>query len=191
MKALEERIVREGKVLEGNVLKLGSFLNQSIDTAFCAEMATEVVSLFAGEKITKVLTVESSGIAFGFAIAEKLGVPLVFAKKTPASNQSGGVLSARIHSYTHGNDYTATVGEEYIKADDSVLIADDFLATGEALHGLIKIVELAGATLAGCAIQVEKGFQNGGDELRRAGVHVESLALIDSMSPEEGIKFRP
>ena len=191
MRALEERITREGKVLEGNVLKLGSFLNQSIDTAFTVEMASEVVSLFASERITKVLTVESSGIAFGFAIAEKLGVPLVFAKKSHASNQSGDVLSAKIHSYTHGNDYTATVGAEYLNAGDSVLIADDFLATGEALHGLMKIIELAGASLAGCAIQVEKGFQNGGDELRRAGVHVESLAIIDSMSPEEGVRFRP
>ncbi|MBQ2747727.1 MAG: xanthine phosphoribosyltransferase [Firmicutes bacterium] len=190
MKSLEERIINEGRVLSGNVLKVGSFLNQKIDTAFTLEMAKEIASLFEGVKITKVLTIESSGIAIGFAAAAELGVPLVFAKKSHASNQSGNMLTARVHSYTHSVDYTATVSAEYLDSSDSVLIVDDFLANGEALRGLIEIVRASGAALAGCAVQIEKGFQRGGDELRAAGIKVESLAIIDSMSEEEGIKFR-
>ena len=190
MKALEEKIVSEGKVLEGDVLKVGSFLNQKIDTSFTLEMAREIARLYSGCRITKVLTMESSGIAIGFAVASVLGVPLVFAKKSRASNQSGTVLCANVHSYTHGTDYTATVSSEYIDSSDAVLIVDDFLANGEALRGLISIVESAGASVAGCAIQIEKGFQHGGDKLRAEGIRVESLAIIESMSYEDGIRFR-
>jgi len=190
MRALEEKIVKEGVVLEGNVLKVGNFLNQKIDTAFAVDMAKEIKRLFEGENITKVFTIEASGIAIGFAVAAELGVPLVFAKKSKASNQSGNMLSAKIHSYTRGIDYTATVAAEYLDPSDKILIVDDFLANGGALRGLIEIVKSSGATLTGCAVQIEKGFQGGGDELRAMGVHVEALALIDSMSFEDGITFR-
>ena len=190
MRALEEKIIKEGVVLEGNVLKVGNFLNQKIDTAFAVDMAKEIKRLFEGENITKVFTIEASGIAIGFAVAAELGVPLVFAKKSKASNQSGNMLSAKIHSYTRGIDYTATVAAEYLDPSDKILIVDDFLANGGALRGLIEIVKRSGATLTGCAVQIEKGFQGGGDELRAMGVHVEALALIDSMSFEDGITFR-
>ena len=190
MKSLEEKIVKEGHVLGGNVLKVGSFLNQKIDTAFTLEMAKEIKNLFEGTNITKVFTIESSGIAIGFAVAAELGVPLVFAKKSHASNQSGNMLTSRVHSFTHSVDYTATVAAEYLDSSDSILIVDDFLANGEALRGLIEIVRASGASLAGCAVQIEKGFQGGGDELRDTGIRVESLAIIDSMSVEGGIKFR-
>lgn len=190
MKALEDKIVSEGKILEGDVLKVGSFLNQKIDTSFTMEMAKEIVRLYSGERVTKVVTMESSGIAIGFAVAFLLSVPLVFAKKSKASNQNGATLQAPVHSYTHDNDYVATVAAEYVDSADSVLIVDDFLANGEALRGLIKIVHDAGARVAGCAIEIEKGFQGGGDELRAEGVRIESLAIIESMSRAEGIRFR-
>ncbi|MBQ8524030.1 MAG: xanthine phosphoribosyltransferase [Clostridia bacterium] len=190
MRALEEKIVKEGLVLDGNVLKVGSFLNQMVDTSLAQEMAQEVVRLYKGVPVNKVVTIEASGIAIGFAVAAAMGVPLVFVKKSHASNVSGNVLTARIHSYTHSTDYTATVSADYITKDDCVLIVDDFLANGEALRGLIEIIRSAGATLAGCAVQIEKGFQGGGDQLRSEGVRVESLAIIEKMSVEEGITFR-
>ncbi|MBQ6262947.1 MAG: xanthine phosphoribosyltransferase [Clostridia bacterium] len=189
MKELEDRILRDGRVLSGNILQVGGFINQQIDTSFTRDLARKVHSLFSSSTVTKVLTIEASGIAFGFAVAEQFGIPLVFAKKSKTSNVDGAVLSAPIHSYTHGSDYTATVSAEYISPDDSVLIVDDFLANGEALRGLIKIVKDAGASVAGAAIEIEKGFQGGGDRLRKEGIRVESLAVIDSMS-ESGITFR-
>ncbi len=190
MKALEDKIVKEGKVLEGNVLKVGSFLNQTIDTRFTMEMAEEIARLFKNDNVTKVLTIESSGIAIGFAAAVALGVPMVFAKKNRSSNLDGNILSTNIHSYTHNYDYAATVSADYITKDDRILIVDDFLANGAALEGLTSMVASAGATLVGCAIQIEKGFQHGGDKLRERGIRIESLAIIESMSPESGIIFR-
>ena len=190
MRALEERILKEATVLEGNVLKVGSFLNQKIDTDLTMEMAREIARLYEGVPISKVVTIEASGIAVGFATAAVLGVPLVFVKKSRSSNVSGNVLTAEIHSYTHGTDYTATVSADYITKDDCVLIVDDFLANGKALCGLVNIVKDSGATPAGCAIQIEKGFQGGGDRLRAEGIRVESLAIIEKMSVTEGITFR-
>lgn len=190
MRALEERILNEATVLEGNVLKVGSFLNQKIDTALTMEMAREIARLYEDVPINKVVTIEASGIAIGFATAAVLGVPLVFVKKSRSSNVSGNVLTAEIHSYTHGTDYTATVSADYITKDDCVLIVDDFLANGKALCGLVNIVKDSGATLAGCAIQIEKGFQGGGDRLRAEGIRVESLAIIEKMSVTEGVTFR-
>ena len=190
MRALEEKILNEGEVLPGGILKVGSFLNQKIDTAFTREMALEIVRLFKGCEITKVFTMESSGIAIGYATALELGIPFVFAKKNRAANQSGNMITAKIHSYTHGNDYIACVAADYIDKDDKVLIVDDFLANGAALNGLIEMVAAAGAELVGCAIQIEKGFQKGGDKLRESGVRVESLALIDEMTDDGQIKFR-
>ncbi len=190
MRALEDKIIKEGEVLPGKVLKVGSFLNQKIDTAFTHEMALEIARLFKDSEITKVFTMESSGIAIGFAAAFVLGVPLVFAKKNRAANQSGNMITANIHSYTHGNDYVACVAADYFEKGDKVLIVDDFLANGAALNGLIEMVASSGAELVGCAIQIEKGFQRGGDKLREKGIRVESLAIIDEMSDDGTLKFR-
>lgn len=189
MKTLEEKIIEEGKILDGNVLKVGSFLNQRLDVEFLMSMSDEVARLFAGEKIDKVLTVEASGIPFAVCVAHKLGVPAVYAKKGGAQNVSGDVYSAEIYSYTHKKSNIVVVGKDYLSAGERILIVDDFLANGAALNGLIKIVETSGAKVAGCAIAIEKGFQHGGDNLRNAGYRVESLAIIDEMTPQ-GIKFR-
>lgn len=189
MELLEKRIASDGVVLEGDVLKVGSFLNQQLDVGFLMELGAEVARLYAGCGVTKILTIEASGIAVAMAEAIPMRVPVVFAKKSRSANQSAGVYSARITSFTHKNTYEATVAREYLSTADCVLIADDFLATGEALHGLISIVEQSGASLAGCAVAIEKGFQHGGDALREKGIRVESLAIIDAMS-ENGIVYR-
>ena len=189
MKELENKILTEGRVLNGEVLQVGGFLNQMIDTPFTVRMAEEVASAFSDCAVTKVMTIEASGIAFGFAVARELNVPLVFAKKSRTSNVDGDLLSAPVHSFTHGNDYKATVCADYVSSDDRILIVDDFLANGEALRALCKIVRDGGASVVGCAVQIEKGFQGGGDKLRSEGVRVFSLAVIDSMD-ENGIVFR-
>lgn len=189
MELLEKRIASDGVVLGGDILKVGSFLNQQLDVDFLMELGAEVARLYAGCGVTKILTIEASGIAVAMAAAAHMHVPVVFAKKMKSANQSADVYSAEITSFTHKNTYEATVAREYLSAADCVLIADDFLATGEALHGLISIVEKAGATLAGCAVAIEKGFQHGGDALREKGIRVESLAIIDAMSAD-GIVYR-
>ncbi len=185
MKALEERILNEGKVLPGNVLKVGSFLNQNIDVALLFDMGREVASLYSGEGVTKVLTVEASGIAFAVAVASAMGVDVVFAKKNRSSNVSGEVYSARVHSYTHGTDFDIIVPKAYLSEADKVLIVDDFLANGCALEGLASIVSQSGGKTVGAAIEIEKGFQHGGDLLRAKGMRIESLAIIESM--ENGV----
>ena len=152
-------------------------------------MAKETGRLFSGCEITKVLTVEASGIAFATAVALELGVPMVFAKKHPSANVSGEQYYAPVYSFTHKTTYTIAVSREYLKREDKVLIADDFLANGNALKGLISIVDQAGAKVAGCCAEIEKGFQGGGDELRKKGYKVESLAIVERM--EDGkIIFR-
>lgn len=189
MEALEQKILREGTVLEGDILKVGSFLNQQIDTDFLFQMADEVNRIYAGEQITKVLTIEASGIALAVAVAARLHCKAVFAKKSITANISGKVFSAKVHSYTHGKDYLICVPKDYICTDDKVLIIDDFLANGEALEGLISIVNQAKAKVVGCTCAIEKGFQGGGDKLRKAGYRIESLAIIEKMSPGN-IEFR-
>lgn len=189
MRALEEKICREGQILPGNILKVGNFLNQQIDTAFLCEIGREIARLYRGAGVTRILTMESSGIAIATAAAIEMGVPFVFAKKHPAINQSGELLKAKVHSYTHGNDYFATVGVEYLPAGERVLIVDDFLANGEALNGMVSLLEQAGCEIAGVAIAIEKQFQGGGDKLRARGIRIESLARIVSMSVEEGVRF--
>lgn len=189
MKALEEKIIREGTVLPGGVLKVGSFLNQQIDVVFLREMARETKRLFEGVPVTKVLTVEASGIAFATAVALELNVPMVFAKKHPSANVSGEQYFAPVYSFTHKTTYNIAVSREYLKKEDKVLVADDFLANGNALKGLIDIVGQAGAEVAGCCAEIEKGFQGGGDSLRAQGYKVESLAIVERM--ENGsITFR-
>lgn len=190
MKSLEDKIIREGQVLPGNVLKVGSFLNQQLDVDFLIEMGKETERIYKGETVTKILTVESSGIAVAVGVGAAMHVPVVFAKKNKSANIAGGVYTTVVHSYTHNTDYNIVVSNEYIKPEDRVLIVDDFLANGKALRGLIEIVKQAGASLVGCVCAIEKGFQRGGDELRREGVRVDSLAIIESMSPTDGIVFR-
>lgn len=188
MKALEQKILAEGKVLPGNVLKVGSFLNQQLDIAFLRTVGEEIARLFADAGVTKIMTIEASGIAIATLAAVSLGVPAVVVKKHASANQSKDVYSAEIASYTHGNTYTAAVAKEYLLPTDRILIVDDFLACGNAIKGMMEMVNAAGATLAGCAIAIEKKFQGGGDELRAQGIRVESLAMIESMS-DSGLKF--
>ncbi len=189
MKALEEKILREGTVLPGHILKVGSFLNQQMDVDFLMEMGQEIARLFADAGVTKVLTVEASGIAIAVAAGAAMHVPAVFAKKHKSGNVSGAVYTTKVHSYTHNTDYDITVAQEYIRPDDCVLLVDDFLANGKSLQGLLDILRQAGAKPAGAAIAIEKGFQKGGDELRASGLRVESLAIVESMTDTE-VTFR-
>ncbi len=189
MKALEEKIINEGAVLPGHILKVGSFLNQRIDVNFMVKMAQEIAEKYREEGITKVLTIEASGIAFAFAIAEQLGVPMTFAKKHYSANIGNDTYKTVVHSYTHNKDYTIVISKEYLRPGDRILIADDFLACGNAIRGLMKMSEEAGAQVVGCAIAVEKGFQGGGDQLRAEGIRVESLAIVDAMTDSE-VTFR-
>jgi len=189
VKALEDKILKEGTVLPGNILKVGSFLNHQLDVDFIMEMGKEIASLFEDEKITKILTVETSGIAIAMAAASAMHIPVVFAKKHKTGNLSGDLYTTVVHSYTHGVDYNIVVNCDYLNSSDRVLVVDDFLANGKALLGLIDIIGQAGATLVGCSCAIEKGFQKGGDKLRSEGVRVESLAIIDSMD-DTSVTFR-
>ena len=184
MKLLEDRILSDGKVLPGGILKVGSFLNQQIDTALLYEMARELHRLFGGEGVNKILTIEASGIAIAAVTGWVFGCPMVFAKKSKTKNISGEVYSAQVESFTHGNTSTVVVSKDYLGPEDRVLIVDDFLATGAALIGLRSLCEQAGATVIGAGIAVEKVFQGGGDALRAEGMRVESLARISSMSDD-------
>ena len=189
MRFMEEKIRAEGKVLPGQILKVGSFLNQQIDTAFLKEVAEAMAEAFRNSGVTKILTIESSGIAIAAAVAMEMGVPMVFAKKHKSSNVDGKVYTAVVHSYTHGTDYTIVVSSDYLHESDRVLLVDDFLANGKALIGLTELVRQAGGTVCGAAIAIEKGFQGGGDALRAQGVRVESLAIVESMT-DDSITFR-
>lgn len=189
MKLLEDRILSDGEVIGGKILKVSNFLNHQIDVLFLDRLAEEWKKRFSGSEITKVLTIESSGIAIGASLARALGVPLVFAKKHQSSNVNEGVHSAKVFSFTHDQYYNVVVSKKYLTAGEKILLADDFLANGNALKGLIEICESAGCEVVGAAIAIEKGFQNGGDELRKNGVKVESLAIIEKMD-STGIEFR-
>lgn len=189
MKALEEKILREGTVLPSHILKVGSFLNHQIDVDFIMEMGKEIHRLYKNDKITKILTIETSGIPIAVGAAADMHIPVVFAKKNKTGNISGELYSTVVHSYTHGTDYNVVVSKDFLNDNDNILIIDDFLANGKALLGLIDIVGQASAKVAGCAIAIEKGFQKGGDNLREQGIRVESLAIIDSMD-DTSITFR-
>ncbi|MBQ0012772.1 MAG: xanthine phosphoribosyltransferase [Clostridiales bacterium] len=184
MKELEAKILREGEVFPGGILKVGSFLNQQIDVPFMMEMGQEAKRLFAGEPITKILTVESSGIAVGFAVAAAMGLPMVFAKKHKSLNLSDNLLRSSVFSFTHQTTYDIVVSNDYLTSSDVVLIVDDFLAKGNAIVGLLELCEQAGAKVAGAVVAVEKGFQGGGDLIREKGIRVEALARIESMSDD-------
>lgn len=184
MNFLEERILRDGIVKEGNVLKVDSFLNHQMDIELLEEIGREFYRRFADKGITKVLTIEASGIAIAYAAARCFGVPMVFAKKAKSINIDGDVYTSEVESFTHKNKNKVMVSKKFLSEDDNVLIVDDFLANGCALQGLISITEAAGATVAGIGIAIEKGFQYGGRSIRNLGYHLESLAIVDSMDAE-------
>ena len=189
MELLEQRILRDGKIRPGGILKVDGFLNHQIDPALMYEMAMELKRLFAGENISKILTIEASGIAIAALAGYVFGCPLVFAKKSKSRNISDDVYSVEVESFTHGGSNTVVVSREYLCEDDRVLIVDDFLATGNALVGLIDLVEQSGATFVGAGIAIEKVFQGGGDLLRGKGYRIESLARISAMGDDCSISF--
>lgn len=191
MKLLEERIRKDGTVKAGNVLKVDSFLNHQMDIDLFNEMGKKWARLFADHKITKILTVEASGIGIACVAAQHFHVPVVFAKKSQSVNIDGEVYSTKIESFTHKRVYDVIVSKKFLHPEDHILIIDDFLANGCALEGLIDIVNKAGASVEGVGIAVEKGFQKGGDLIRSKGIRVESLAIVESMDDKTGeITFR-
>jgi len=191
MKLLEERIRKDGTVKAGNVLKVDSFLNHQMDIDLFNEMGKEWARLFADRKITKILTVEASGIGIACVAAQHFHVPVVFAKKSQSVNIDGEVYSTKIESFTHKRVYDVIVSKKFLHPEDHILIIDDFLANGCALEGLIDIVNKAGASVEGVGIAVEKGFQKGGALIRSKGIRVESLAIVESMDDKTGeITFR-
>lgn len=181
MNFLEERILRDGLVKEGNVLKVDSFLNHQMDVELLDKIGEEFHRRFADKKITKVLTIEASGIAIAYAVARCFGVPMVFAKKSKSVNVDGEMYTAEVESFTHKNKNQVIVSKKFLSENDKLLIIDDFLANGCALQGLISISEAAGASVEGIGIVIEKGFQFGGRSIRNLGYHLESLAIVDSM----------
>jgi xanthine phosphoribosyltransferase len=191
MNFLEERILKDGVVKEGNVLKVDSFLNHQMDVALLDEIGEEFHRRFADSKITKVLTIEASGIAIAYAVARCFGVPMVFAKKAKSINIDGDMYTTEVESFTHKNKNQIIVSKKFLTSEDRILIVDDFLANGCALQGLISIAEAAGASVEGIGIVIEKGFQYGGRAIRNMGYHVESLAIVDAMDAEAGtVTFR-
>ena len=191
MNFLEERILKDGIVKPGNVLKVDSFLNHQMDITLMDRMGEEFHRRFADKKVTKVLTIESSGIAIACSVARCFDVPVVFAKKAKSINLDGEMYVAEVESFTHKNVNNVIVSKKFLNADDHVLIIDDFLANGCALQGLISITEEAGATVAGLGIAIEKGFQIGGRVIRNLGYHLESLAIVEAMDAETGtVTFR-
>ena len=191
MNFLEERIVKDGIVKPGNVLKVDSFLNHQMDIALMEEIGREFKRRFGHKHVDKILTIEASGIGIAAFVAKEFGVPLVFAKKSKSVNLDGEMFVAEVESFTHKNTNLVVVAKRFLSPEDHVLIIDDFLANGCALQGLISIAESAGAIVEGCGIVIEKGFQIGGRVIRNLGYHVESLAIIDGMDAEKGtITFR-
>ena len=191
MNFLEERILKDGIVKEGNVLKVDSFLNHQMDIELLDEIGKEFYRRFEGKKITKVLTIEASGIAIAYSVARCFGVPMVFAKKAKSINIDGDMYTAEVESFTHKNKNQVIVSKKFLNADDKLLIVDDFLANGCALQGLISITEAAGAVVEGIGIVIEKGFQFGGRSIRNLGYHLESLAIVESMDHTTGnVVFR-
>ena len=189
MEILKQRILKDGKVKEGNVLKVDSFLNHQMDVELFAEIGKEFKRRFAGCEINKILTIEASGIAIACMTARHFNVPVVFAKKAKSKNIDGEVYTSTVHSYTYGRDYDITLSKKFLSPSDKVLILDDFLANGKAMKGLLDVCAQAGATVGGIGICIEKGFQPGGAELRAAGYKLASLAIVDTMTDDQ-LTFR-
>ena len=191
MNFLEERIARDGVVKEGNVLRVDSFLNHQMDAELLDEIGKELYRRFRDRGITRILTIEASGIALGYAAARYFGVPFVFAKKSKSVNIDDDVYVAEVESFTHKCTNRVIVSKKFIHAGDRVLIVDDFLAKGCALQGLIAIAEAAGATVEGIGVAIEKGFQDGGEKIRKLGYRLESLAIVDAMDVDsKTVTFR-
>ena len=186
MKLLEDRILKDGHIGADNVLKVDSFLNHQIDVNFVCELGKEFYRLFKDENITKILTIEASGIGIACLAAQYFGVPVVFAKKTKTINIYSDTYNATVHSYTHKKDYDIVVSKEFLSKEDNVLIIDDFLAKGSALTALLMLIEKAGAKTAGAGIVIEKAYQGGGNLVRDMGIRVESLAKIKTISTQDG-----
>lgn len=189
MKLLEDRILKDGHIGADNVLKVDSFLNHQIDVSFVCELGKEFYRLFKDENITKILTIEASGIGIACLAAQYFNVPVVFAKKTKTINIYSDTYNATVHSYTHKKDYDIVVSKEFLSKEDNVLIIDDFLAKGSALTALLMLIEKAGAKTAGAGIVIEKAYQGGGNLVRDMGIRVEYLAKIKSISKKDGIVF--
>ncbi len=189
MKELEERILKDGVVKKGDILKVDNFLNHQLDPALFYRMGLTWKRLFEGEEITKILTAATSGIAIAAVAALPFGVPVVFAKKARSANISDDVYQVNVHSYTHNEEATLLVSKQYLSPEDKVLILDDFLANGAALNALISLAELAGAKIIGAGVAIEKAYQHGGDSIREKGIRIESLARIASMDEAGGITF--
>ena len=189
MKELEERILKDGVVKAGDILKVDNFLNHQLDPQLFYRMGLEWKRLYEGEKITKILTAATSGIAIAAVAAFAFDVPVVFARKARSSNLSDDVFTVNVHSYTHGDESTLMVSKQYLGPEDSVLILDDFLANGAALTGLVELAKQAGCRIVGAGAAIEKAYQPGGERIRSMGIRVESLAKIVSMDEEHGIVF--
>lgn len=190
MKLLEERILKDGVVKPGNVLKVDSFLNHQMDIELINELGKEFRKRFSSDKITKILTIEASGIGIACIVAQYFHVPVIFAKKAQSINIDGDVYHSKVESFTHKRTYDVILSKRFLGPSDHVLLIDDFLANGCALLGLIDIVNKSGATIEGAGIVIEKGFQEGGKLIREKGIHLESLAIIDSMT-DTTIYFKP
>ena len=191
MQILKDRIRKDGKIREGNVLKVDSFLNHQMDIGLLNEIGKEFRRLFPEPEINKILTIEASGIGIACIAAQYFGVPVVFAKKNKTKNIAGGVYTAKVESFTHGRTYDIMVSRDFLGKGDKVLLIDDFLANGKALEGLISLSEEAGAEVIGAGVVIEKGFQSGGEAIRKRGIHLESLAIVDGMDEKTGeITFR-
>ena len=190
MKLLQERIVKDGQIEAGNILKVDSFLNHQIDVSLLEDIGKEFHRQFAGQTVNKILTIEASGIAIACIAARYFQVPVVFAKKTRSLNIAGDVYTAKVESFTHKNTNDIIVSKKFLSPGDRILIVDDFLANGKAILGLAKLVEQAGATLVGAGVVIEKGFQDGGKRIREAGIDLRSLAIVEEMDTEHGIRFR-
>ena len=189
MQLLKDRIRKDGKIKEGNVLKVDSFLNHQMDVKLLQEIGKEFKRRFEGEEITKILTIEASGIGIACVAAEVFDVPVVFAKKTQTKNIAGDVYTTKVESFTHGRVYDIIVSREFLGKGDKVLLIDDFLANGKALEGLAELVKKSGAELVGAGVVIEKGFQVGGDIIRSKGIHLESLAIVEVWMRRQGKSF--
>ncbi len=190
MKEMEERILQDGNARPGNILKVDAFLNHQIDVTLLEHIGEEFYRLYKDAGVTKIVTIEASGIAIACMTARYFDVPVVFAKKAKSRNLDGDLFTTKVVSFTYGKEYTVTLSKKFLNEDDCVLIVDDFLADGMAMDGLVDICTQAGAKIAGCGICIEKGFQPGGARLRGKGLRIESLAILESMSDDGTIIFK-
>ena len=191
MQLLENAILELGRVKDGDVLKVDAFLNHQMDVSLINELGKEFFRRFGDRGVTKILTIEASGIGIACITAQHFDVPVVFAKKAKSKNLDGEVFTSTVHSFTYGKDYDITLAKKFLGPEDRVLILDDFMAVGKAMHGLLDVCEQAGATVCGIGITIEKGFQSGGDSLRAAGYKLTSLAIVEGVDDEGNIIFRP